>query len=307
MTSQSKYQGMPIEERAKRFLAAYSKHGGKRTAKRFRQVGEAEQIQIAGQVTGEMISPGPDGHYYLSNCPGAQFHTGKNARKDCRFMPGGTGTAANGVSAPSLHCVHQSCGTVIEEMNRSIRSAIGKAGVEYITDHGSTLNNAAASLVIGFDLAPETAHKLLSEWGKACTPVHSTIACGKAVASAQDAYKKHPDEVGYLLKSARPASKATGGAPPSLSPSQGIDASYQYAADLGEVSETPPEQTAPPIYIGERGRIAREARAIVQAYQDDHGIDPTAILLGPDQPELSGKLCGLPIERMQAHGISCYG
>lgn len=306
--SNSDYKSsMPIAERAKRFLAAYSKHGGKRTAKRFRQVGEAEQIQIIGQLTGEMINLGRDGHYYLSNCPGAQFHNGKNARKDCRFMPGGHGSAANGVSAPSLKCMHQSCGTVIEEMNRSIRSAIGKASVEYITDHGSTLNNAAAALIIGFDLEPELAHKLLFDWGKTCTPAHTAIACGKAIAGAQDAYKKHPDEVGYLLKSVRPASKATGGAAPSPSPSQGIDASYQYAAELGEVSETSPAETAPPIYIGERGRIAREARAIVQAYKDDHGVDPDAILLGPDQPELSGKLCGLPIERMQTPGISCYG
>lgn len=297
---------MPIEERAKRFLAAYSKHGGKRAAKRFRQLGKTEQIQIASQITGESITPGRDGHYYLNNCPGVQFHTGKNARRDCRFFPGGRGAAGNGVSAPSLKCMHQSCGTVIEEMNRHIRSAIGKASVEYITDHGSLLNNAAAALIIGFDMEPELAHKLLVGWGKACTPVHTAIACGKAIAVAQTAYKKHPDEVGYLLKSARPTT-ISGGAAPSPQPSEGLDASYQYASALGDEPATAEPEEAAPIYIGARGRIARQARAIVQAFQDDHGIDPTAILLGPDQPELSGKLCGLPIERMQTPGISCYG
>lgn len=288
---------MPIEERAKRFLASYSKHGGKARAKSYRQVGEMEQCQIAQNVLGETLKPDPHkaGVYYLT-CPGISFHTGRNSRRDCYFYPGGVSQASRGGSAPSLNCCHQSCGTVIEEMNRKIRSEIGKAGVEYLTDHGSVLNNAAASLIIGFDMKDADALKLLVEWGKTCTPIHTAAACGSAIAAALAAYKKKPEEVGYLLK--KPA-RAVGSGSSSPSPSKGRKASF--------VSAPSPSAVLPagePIYIGVKGKVAKYARSVITAYQEDNGIDPTVLLLGPEQPEVGPKLCGLRVERMKCPGIS---
>lgn len=49
-------------------------------------------------------------------CPGAQFHTGKNSRRDCKIILSG---------APTLHCFHSSCKTVIEQENLRLRRAIG--------------------------------------------------------------------------------------------------------------------------------------------------------------------------------------
>ena len=295
---------MPIEERAKRFLASYSKHGGKRRAKSFRKVGEREQCQIASQILGETLTAARDGVYYLK-CPGVAFHTGKDGRRDCRFTPGDGGFNKR-TAAPSLCCMHQSCGAVIEEMNRKIRSEIGKAAVEYITDHGSVLNNAAAHLVIGMDIAPETAQKLLVEWGKTCTPVHTALACGRAVAAAEEAYKKHPDEVGYLLKQASAARTTSGRGASNTPPNPQLIKNTSLASASNETAP-PVAPASGPIYLGAKGKIAQQARTMIECYRDDHGIDPTTVLLGPDQPEVSGLICGLPVERMRTHGISVHG
>ena len=296
-----KIKRVPIPERAKRYLESISKYGDSRKAKSYRKLGEAEQVKIASEVTGESITLARDGHYYLT-CPGVQFHTNKNGRKDTRFMPGGRGTAPNGISAPSLQCVHQSCANIVEEFNRRIRSAIGKASVEYVTDHGSQLKNAAAALIIGFDMDSVEAHKILCAWGKTCTPVHSVIACGDAISAAQAAYKKHTDEVGYLLKPAK--SRRPGTAP--TNPQRDKKQSFASAHDIG-CSPGGGQATTEPVYIGVRGRIAKQVRAQIEAYKDDYGIAPTTVLLGPDQPTLSGKLCGLPIEKMRTPGVSVHG
>lgn len=287
---------MPIEERAKRYLESLAKYGGKSRAKAYRQVGEIEQCQIAGQVLGTVLNPGLDGIYYL-DCPGASFHTGKNGRKDCRFTPGDNGHDPR-TAAPSLHCLHQSCGTVIAEFNRRIRSEIGKARVEYLTDHGSTLNNAAAALVIYFDMDPDKAQRLLVAWGKTCTPVHTALACGKAVERAVSEYKKHPDEVGCFLKPSAATAPAT---PPRAAES--VPTVVSGRSNRPELPEVP----TGPILLGAAGKLARLARSAIENYRDDYGEDPDAVLVGNDQPDPPATLCGLPVERMNRPGISVLG
>jgi hypothetical protein len=51
-------------------------------------------------------------------CPGNEKHTTGNGRRDCRV------TLNN---APTIHCVHNSCASVIETYNYRLRSLIGKA------------------------------------------------------------------------------------------------------------------------------------------------------------------------------------
>lgn len=292
---------MPIEKRAERFLASYSKHGGKRTAKSFRNLGEMEQCRIVEQVLGETLKPASDGVYYLT-CPGVAFHSNKSARRDCRFTPGDGGSNVR-TAAPSLNCVHQSCEAVIETMNRTIRSECGKASVEYITDHGSVLNNAAAALIIGFDLPDDQASKILNAWAKTCTPVHTPLACGKAISAALAAYKKKPDEVGYLLKSTRTAAARGSEPTPPTSPKIKKGTSFASSPTAPAVDAVPAAQ---PIYIGAKGRVAKLARGIIEDYREDHGVAPTTILLGYDQPDVGSTLCGLPVERMRSPGISVY-
>lgn len=289
---------MPIEERAKRFLASYAKSGGKRRAKAFRKLGEMEQCRIAEEVTGESLKPARDGIYYLT-CPGVAFHSNKSGRRDCRFTPGDGGHNAR-TAAPSLKCLHQSCSTVIEELNRRIRSECGKASVEYITDHGSNLNNAAAALIIGFDLGEEKALRLLVEWGKSCTPTHTALACGNSISAALAAYKKNPDEVGFLLKTARPQTGAA--TTPPTSPEIKRNASFASAPSVPAVEPAPQ-----PIYLGAKGKVAKIARSMIDNYRDDYGIEPTTILIGHDQPDVGSTLCGLPVERMRSPGISVHG
>lgn len=288
---------MPIEERAKRFLATYSKHGGTRRAKSFKKLGEMEQCRIVERLLGESLKAARDGIYYLT-CPGVQFHSNKSGRRDCRFTPGDGGHNPR-TAAPALHCVHQSCGTVIEEMNRKVRSEIGKASVEYLTDHGSVLNNAAAALIIGFDMDELKAHKILVEWGKSCTPIHTAAACGSAISAALAAYKNKPDEVGYLLNRARSEGRSSAASP--TTPSIKRRTSFASAPSQPQADAEPVGQ---PIYLGVKGKVAKQARAMIEAYRDDYGEDPTVLLLGYDQPDVGSTLCGLQIERMRSPGIS---
>jgi hypothetical protein len=48
-------------------------------------------------------------------CPGQNYHTGKNAKRDCKIIVSG---------APTIHCFHSSCKGVLDEENRKLRKAI---------------------------------------------------------------------------------------------------------------------------------------------------------------------------------------
>jgi hypothetical protein len=290
---------MPIEERAKRFLAAFAKHGGKSPAKAFRKLGEVEQCSIVSTLLGEALTPDRNGHYYCT-CPGKGMHTGKNARRDCRFTPGDNGHDPR-TAAPSLHCLHQSCGSVVEEFNRRIRSECGKASVERITDHGCILNNAAAALRIGFDMDEKKATKVLSVWNQTRTPPETDKRIAAAIAAASAARDKKPDEIGYLLR--KTASKGN----PSLTHPPTAGPSFESACDLGSTDsvETNADNVPARIFIGERGRLAKQVRDLIEIHAEEYG-QPTAVLLGPDQPDISGTLCQLPIQRMETPGVSLH-
>lgn len=293
---------MPIEERAKRFLASFSKHGGTRRAASYRKLGELEQCKIAGDVLGETLKPDSSGRYYFQ-CPGIQFHTNKSGRRDCRFTPGDGFNKRT--SAPTVHCLHESCGSVIAEINHRIRSECGKASVEYITDHGTTLRNAAAALVIGFDLPPEKTRVLLSEWNRTCTPSATQLELGEAIAHAQKHYSKQPDEVGYLLKTAKAVSTGESRLVPAAPTTpQVIESSFASAANLGKAEQCETPLSAQPIYVGKRGRLAREVRRLIHVWSED-GHTPAVVLLGPDEiSNAPPTLCGLPVRPMAQPGIS---
>src|SRR5687767_6066765 len=50
-------------------------------------------------------------------CPGADLHSHRSTKRDCRIKLDG---------APTLYCVHNSCAGVIAEKNHLLRSEIGK-------------------------------------------------------------------------------------------------------------------------------------------------------------------------------------
>ena len=72
--------------------------------------------QIAEGLLGQIDWFLPNAGYSL--CPGADRHTHRNSRRDCRVMVDG---------APTIYCVHSSCSGAVEEANRKLRSAVGHA------------------------------------------------------------------------------------------------------------------------------------------------------------------------------------
>jgi hypothetical protein len=70
---------------------------------------------IASSIVGPIEWIDAD-HGYV-NCPGESLHTHKSGRRDCRVYLDG---------APTVYCFHQSCLGIVEEINKRLRSAIGK-------------------------------------------------------------------------------------------------------------------------------------------------------------------------------------
>ncbi len=70
---------------------------------------------IAESVLGEIDWREPDLGY--CRCPGADLHSNRDGRRDCRVTLDG---------APTVFCTHTSCLSAIEEANRRLRSEIGK-------------------------------------------------------------------------------------------------------------------------------------------------------------------------------------
>ena len=75
-----------------------------------------EPTQIAEDILGsiEWI----EGSKGYCACPGRAKHTTPDARRDCRVCLDG---------APTIHCVHSSCEVQRAEVNRQLRSVIGRA------------------------------------------------------------------------------------------------------------------------------------------------------------------------------------
>jgi len=53
-------------------------------------------------------------------CPGEGRHTSRSARRDCRIM-------LEGGKPPTIHCLHASCASEVQQANFTLRSALGKA------------------------------------------------------------------------------------------------------------------------------------------------------------------------------------
>ena len=83
----------------------------------------SERQRIAEAVVG-VVEWGEDGSWGYCACPGADLHTGKTARRDCRIFTGLRGEAQE---SPNVYCLHTSCLAPIEAASTRLRSLIGKA------------------------------------------------------------------------------------------------------------------------------------------------------------------------------------
>lgn len=71
---------------------------------------------IAENLLGEVTWNEPDAGY--CRCPGIDLHTNPNGTRDCRVIVSG---------APTIFCLHSSCAGAVDDMNRRLRSEVGKA------------------------------------------------------------------------------------------------------------------------------------------------------------------------------------
>ena len=88
--------------------------------------------EIAEELLGEI--DWQDDETGFCDCPGKEQHTNGDGPKDCKVMLDG---------APTLYCVHQSCQEVIANVNKELRSKVGRA--EYNDGDFITLPSAHVS------------------------------------------------------------------------------------------------------------------------------------------------------------------
>lgn len=69
--------------------------------------------EIAAEILGEIDWISPTEGY--CDCPGQNRHSNKSSRRDCAVYLD---------NVPTLHCVHQSCGTVVAATNKRLRAAL---------------------------------------------------------------------------------------------------------------------------------------------------------------------------------------
>jgi hypothetical protein len=253
----------------------------------------AEVLDIASGIVNVSLTSDQMGRYYLQ-CPGISMHSGgKGARRDCEFMPDG---------APTLRCFHESCGAALDELNRSIRSACGKAKVRKFTDSTARATQAAKALLIGFDMAEADARVILNEWGSGCTPPISSGDILSGLKSAQVAYNRSPESVGCMLDGGSMPSAPSSPRPPrgdQVSVMSGVAAMSKPAASQGVRREEP-------IYIGAIGALAKAARQIAADYEDNHGRRAITFLVGTAHVgAFPARLAGMPAERHdhQEHSV----
>jgi len=254
-----------------------------------------EVLNVASEILQLSLTPDRDGRYYLP-CPGKEMHSGgKSARRDCEFMPDG---------APTLRCFHESCSSALDELNRVIRSACGKAKVKRFTDSTARATKAAEALLIGFDMSDAEVSKLLSEWARSCTPQISPADLSAALKSAKRSYARDPRAAGCLLRGKKmPASVA------SPRPPQGEKLSVvSCAASKSKPVVGQGVGVEEPIYIGALGELAREIRNQVEIFKEDYGYQPDRILIGTSYlGNLPSRLCGIPTERWNRSEHTVYG
>jgi len=294
---QSMKSRMDKMDHARRYLKTISKMPmGRSVVEYAPPLTRGEVLDIASEILRVSLTPDPKGRYYLT-CPGAGSHSGgKNARRDCEFMPDG---------APTLRCFHTSCEGARDELNRSIRSACGKAKVKQFTDFQARATKAAEALLIGYDLSDDEATALLKEWARGCEPQIPSADLSAGFKSAKRSYSRaDANNVGCLLQGRSMPARLTSPRPP-----QGGKLSVVSAQ--GSVAQAKPQGGVglqEPIYVGALGRLAKEARAMVENYQENYGNRPHTILVGTSyEGKVPAQLVGIPAERWKGRGHSVVG
>ena len=290
------------KDRARAYLETISKLPMGRDAVRYAPPLErSEVLAIASEILQVQLTSDRNGRYYL-DCPGKHLHAGgKQARRDTEFLPDG---------APTLRCFHESCSGVLDELNRTIRSACGKAKVRQFSDSTARAKKAGEALLIGFALSEADAHSLLSEWGRSCDPQISAADLSAGFKSAERSFSRAPvDSIGCLLRgSAMPAGASAAAGSDSPLPPQGRKlslvsprvASGASGAHQGVGAEQP-------IYLGPVDQLAKHARVLINSFEEDYGYRPDRILVGSSfSGDLPDRIAGLPAERWgkREHSVS---
>ena len=259
---------------------------------------QSEVLSIASEILQVNFSADRSGRYYIT-CPGAALHSGgKSGRRDCEFLPDG---------APTLRCFHQSCEAVIEELNRAIRSACGKAKVRSFTDSTARAKKAAEALLIGFAMSEDEAKLLLAEWSRTCDPKISTADLSAALKSAKRSLDRtSADSVGCLLHGTSMPAPVNSSSPP-----QG-----ERLSDVSMISRPTTSNskalkgigTEQPVFVGAIGELAKQARTLIETFEDDYGYPPDRLLVGTSfVGELPSSVAGLPVDRWKHKGHSVSG
>lgn len=271
---------------AKRYLRTISSVPmGKGVVEYAPPLARSEVLDIASGVINVSLTSDRVGRYYLP-CPGLSMHSaGKAGRKDCEFMPDG---------APTLRCFHESCGGVLDELNRAVRSACGKAKVRKFTDSTARAIKAAEALLIGFDMTEADARVILNEWAASCTPPINSGDIVSGLKSAKVAYNRSPESVGCMLD---------GGSMPAAPSSPRPPRGDQVSVMSGGVAMSKPSASGgvrreEPIYIGAIGALAKAAKQIAADYEENYGKRPITFLVGTVHVgSFPARLAGLPAER----------
>lgn len=258
----------------------------------------SEVLTIASEILQLDLSSDRSGRYYLT-CPGSSLHSGgKNARRDCEFLPDG---------APTLRCFHESCSGVLDEMNRTIRSACGKAKVRKFTDSTARATKAAEALLIGFAMSDAEAESLLSEWARSCDPQIPSADLSAALKSAKRSLDRtSADNVGCLLHGG--SMPAAINSPRPLREEKLSDVSSVARPSASKPGATQGVGAEQPIYLGPLGKLAKQARNLIEAFEDDYGYRPARLLVGTSfTGELPARIAGLPAERWDHREHSVMG
>lgn len=227
----------------------------------------SEVVKIASEVLRIHLSQDNHGRYFLK-CPGSSSHSGgKSARRDCEFVPHG---------APTLRCFHTSCSNILDDLNRSIRSACGKARVANYSSIQSVVNKAAAALVVGFDLPATQAASMLNDWGVKCEPNPTPGEINQAINQASKLKLKRSDEVGCLLKTAGEVSYTPAQHNPQ-SPQSFKLSDVSDSVVTGIVRGLGCEQAVYPYDLKE---LTAEIERLAEDFEYDHGYKPTHALIG---------------------------
>lgn len=281
---------------AKRYLQTISKVPmGRGVVEYAPPLDRAEVVTIASEIVNLSITSDQNGRYYLP-CPGLAMHSGgKSARRDCEFMPDG---------APTLRCFHTSCGAVLDEINRSIRSACGKAKVRKFSDATARATKAAEALTIGFDMAEADARVILNDWALTCTPPINSGDIAAGLKSARASYRRAPESAGCLLNgNSMPAAIS-----PPRPPSGEKVSVVSGGCSMSKPTASQGVQREEPIYLGELGALAKQAREMIDDYEYGYGCKPAAFLVGTSYlGPIPERLCGIPTDRWDNKVHTCTG